>query len=45
MALRWRREAKNKNAPMMMIRGRKLSSSMAARVFRLGVQIVDAGPS
>jgi hypothetical protein len=44
MALRWRREAKNKNAPMMMIRGRKLSSSMAAHVFRLGVQIVDAGP-
>jgi hypothetical protein len=32
MALRWRREAKYMKAPMMTIRGRKLTSSMAARI-------------
>ena len=45
MAFRWRREAKNMKAPMMTIRGRKLTSSMAARISFVCASGFRGGPA
>ena len=44
IAFFWRRDAKNMNAPRMMMRGRKTTRSMATTVFRVGLAVTASRP-